>query len=164
MVLTRAVRIPLNTAMKTTTNQIKKSHNSTKSTKKNAPKIPQVQDGTYNVAVFWPEALTFLVNRAVSSQQKRAKIITTTHAKDRIAEYGLPSDCFEGALAGEVVEATIVDGFVKKLVTRRPSTDSRGIDWCSVVCIKRDIAIVVTIWCNKRSDRHGTLNADRYVR
>lgn len=128
--------------------------------RKTAPATPVVQDGEYNVAVFWTEELSSLVANVIEAQRN---LVPTRHVKDRIQEYGLPKNCYESALTGSVVEATIVEGNVNKVVTRCPASNSDYVDWCAVVVFKNGKAIVVTMWCNHRYDNHKTLNITRYV-
>jgi len=118
-----------------------------------------VQDGIYNVAVFWPEALNVLVNRAMNAHS--AKILPTLHAKNRISEYGLPETCYQEMLAGTIVEASVTDVIVTKIVTRRHGTES--LDWCAVIRFEKRKSVIITMWCNCKFDRHRTLKRDKYV-
>ena len=87
----------------------------------------------------------------------------TRHAAERIVEKRLPATAADVATLDarwSVFEATKEDGRLVKLAARRPIAP--GLDLCAVFAL--DSLVVVTVWTNRSTDRHATLDRSLYSR
>lgn len=123
-----------------------------------------LQNGTYNKAVYWPDALSALVEDSLNFHYN---VYATSHCKNRIQQYNLPQGCFTAMLYGEVVEAEYYNGNITKIVSRLPNRKNKNQDICAAIMLEcnnyGNKAKVNTIWLNERNDKHKTINKENYV-
>lgn len=123
-----------------------------------------LQNGTYNKAVYWPDALSALVEDNLNFHYN---VYAAVHCKNRIQQYNLPQGCFTAMLYGEVVEAEYYNGNITKVVTRLPNRKNQNQDICAAIMLEcndyGNKAKVKTVWLNERDDKHKTINRENYV-
>lgn len=127
-------------------------------------RIGQTLTGVYNRSVYWPPELQFIIDWTLSN---RFTLSPSEHMLERAKKYNITQNCYKAALAGKVVEATVINGTLTKVVTRLASRQNPEFDNCYVVefTMKKgvNIAVVRTVWLNKKDDCHRTLKRRNYV-
>lgn len=124
----------------------------------------QTLNGVFNKDVYWPLELQFLIDWTLKN---KFTISPSDHMLQRAEEYGITKNCYKAVLYGEIVEATVVNGLLFKIVTRLPSKEKPEHDICAAVEMvmfgTENYATVRTVWLNRKDDRHLTLRKGKYV-
>lgn len=116
----------------------------------------------YNIGVYYPHDVEVMVENAM---KKRYEVVVTRHAEYKIAELGLPNNCYKAMLYGRIVEVEIEDGRVNKIITRLKNRYNSKEDLCAAILLEEDrIAKVKTIWINRINDSHKTIRIENYER
>ena len=117
--------------------------------------------GLYSKQVFWPNEVQFAVEWMLCH---RYEITATEHMKTKANLLSVPVGACKAALYGEIIEAELEHGDVKKVVTRLPHRFDSNLDICFAVAFDDDGAHVKTMWLNRKDDNHSTLCVDNYVK
>lgn len=110
-----------------------------------------MKDGLYHRDIFLPVQLGFAAFVRYSAHARKAA------QNDRYGALTLPA--VVSTQEAEVIEVEVVDGKPHKAVLRMQHDAERDI--CLVVLI--DTCVVKTVWCNLRTDTHGTLDHSKYM-
>jgi len=123
-----------------------------------------IQNGIYNVGIYWPKEIQKAVRRALQLDYKK---VATGHFINRLEQYGIREIDWEDFIKGEVVECEARDGEVWKIITRTPSTKYAGEHNCAAISLQkgygRPVARFITVWINRDSDNHQTIHKENYI-
>jgi len=110
-----------------------------------------MQDGLYHRDIFLPIRLGFAAFVKYSAHARQAA------QDDRYGALTLPAVI--STQEADVIEVEVANGKPHKAVLRMRHDDER--DLCVVVLL--DTCVVKTVWCNLRTDTHGTLDRTKYM-
>lgn len=121
--------------------------------------------GTYNRRVYWPQELQLLIDLTLA---KKYLVQPTDHLRMRLKENCLPAEVYKTALYGEIVEAEVDHGILKKIITRLRNKHRKSEDICMATIFTENssgsiVARVKTAWINQHKDNHDTLHIEKYV-
>lgn len=119
-----------------------------------------MKNGLYNRAVYWNEEIESKIEKLMGA---RFEVKPTKHYFDKAHMLVLPDRCYLAALHGQIIEIEYADG-IQKIVTRIPDRYNRANDICFAIRIEGWTATVKTVWVNRHSDNHYTIDESKYVR
>lgn len=123
-------------------------------------------NGVYNKAVYWPKELDNLVKAKMG---RHYPVFPTRHYESKCCELHLPLGIYKVMLHGEIIEAEIYNGAVRKIVTRLNNRGRPCEDICAAIAFgwhstyNREYASVKTVWINRVNDNHATINFENYI-
>lgn len=123
-------------------------------------------DGLYSKQIYFPKEVEFSVQYALS---KSFFVYPTTHYFDKAKQLGINSNTYKALLYGEIIEAEFVKGRLVKIITRINNRYNFDEDICGAIAFDYDsmsnhfVARVKTVWENRTSDKHDTIDESKYV-
>lgn len=123
-----------------------------------------MKNGTYNINLFFPTELLIAIKLKLN---KKYFIHYSKHYQYKCRQLRLPYGVCRTALYGDVTEAEVENGEIKKILTRVKSEQYKDYLCFVVIFTKnkhnKDVAFVKTVWINNYNDNHDTIKKEKYI-